>query len=117
MLIDWVVLIIYSPGPLKTGVPEYTVSTDSRVINTTTELTEFPFNQDYNGVSGNTLGVGTHVLYCPRIAYLMIILTQVGLNSQYVLIDTGSPPGKVLTCYRLPTANVKAQHWDTLIPS
>nr|ALJ82906.1 mitochondrial choline dehydrogenase [Irpex lacteus] len=46
-------------GPLKTGVPEYTVSTDSRVINTTQELSaEFPLNPDYNGVSGNTLGVG-----------------------------------------------------------
>lgn len=65
MLIDQEILIISYPGPLKTGVPEYTVSTDSRVINTTTELTEFPFNQDYNGVSGNTLGVGTHVTYYP----------------------------------------------------
>lgn len=116
MLIDQEILIIDSPGPLKTGVPEYTVSTDSRVINTTTELTEFPFNHDYNGVSGNTLGVGTHASYCSRIAYLMIILAQVGLSLQYVLIDMISSPAKVLTCHRLPKANVKAQHWVTLIP-
>lgn len=59
------VLMIYASGPLKTGVPEYTVSTDSRVINTTQELSaEFPLNPDYNGVSGNTLGVGkSPILY------------------------------------------------------
>ncbi|KAI0759148.1 aryl-alcohol-oxidase from pleurotus Eryingii [Irpex lacteus] len=46
-------------GPLRTSVPMYPVSTDSRVLNTTAQLpAEFPFNQDYNSVSGNTLGVG-----------------------------------------------------------
>ncbi|KAI0085566.1 aryl-alcohol-oxidase from pleurotus Eryingii [Irpex rosettiformis] len=46
-------------GPLRTSVPMYPISTDSRVLNTTSQLSsEFPFNLDYNGVSGNTLGVG-----------------------------------------------------------
>ncbi len=52
-------LIIRLIGPLRTSVPMYPVSTDSRVLNTTAQLpAEFPFNQDYNSVSGNTLGVG-----------------------------------------------------------
>ncbi|KAI0687617.1 aryl-alcohol oxidase-like protein [Cytidiella melzeri] len=45
-------------GPIQTSVAMYEVSTDSRVLNTTTQLsTEFPFNHDYNSVSGNTLGI------------------------------------------------------------
>ena len=45
-------------GPLRASVPMYPVSTDSRVLNTTSQLSsEFPFNHDYNSISGNTLGV------------------------------------------------------------
>ncbi|KAI0687624.1 aryl-alcohol oxidase-like protein [Cytidiella melzeri] len=45
-------------GPIETSVSGYPISIDSRVLNTTTQLSaEFPFNHDYNSVSGNTLGI------------------------------------------------------------
>ncbi|KAI0341273.1 aryl-alcohol oxidase-like protein [Trametopsis cervina] len=43
-------------GPVETSVTMYGVSTDSRVINTTQQLSaEFPFNLEPNG--GNTIGI------------------------------------------------------------
>lgn len=51
-------------GPLRTSVSMYPVSTDSRVINTTQQLpSEFPFNRDYNGISGNPIGVGKGLVF------------------------------------------------------
>ncbi|KAI9451433.1 aryl-alcohol-oxidase from pleurotus Eryingii [Lactarius psammicola] len=44
-----------SNGPVKISVQD-TTPLDSRIFNTTTQLAEFPFNQDMN--SGNPLGIG-----------------------------------------------------------
>ena len=48
-----------SNGPVEISVME-TTSIDSRIFNTTTELPEFPFNEDMN--SGNPLGIGVFLL-------------------------------------------------------
>ena len=42
-------------GPVAISVQD-TTSIDSRVFNTTTQLAEFPFNEDMN--SGDPLGIG-----------------------------------------------------------
>ncbi|KAJ7750809.1 aryl-alcohol oxidase-like protein [Mycena metata] len=48
---------VHGHGPLKTSLAGFpTAAVDARVINTTQELKEFPFNLDMN--SGNPLGVG-----------------------------------------------------------
>ncbi|KAI9435482.1 aryl-alcohol-oxidase from pleurotus Eryingii [Lactarius indigo] len=44
-----------SNGPVKISVQD-TTALDSRIFNTTTQLAEFPFNEDMN--SGNPLGIG-----------------------------------------------------------
>ncbi|KAI0684565.1 alcohol oxidase [Cytidiella melzeri] len=43
-------------GPVKFSTAGYRISTDRRILETTTELAEFPFNLDMN--SGNTIGIG-----------------------------------------------------------
>ncbi len=48
-----------SNGPVKISVQD-TTPLDSRIFNTTTQLAEFPFNQDMN--SGNPLGIGGYSL-------------------------------------------------------
>ena len=52
----WNYLTIYI-GPVNTSLPAHRVSTDSRVLKASKELSsQFPFNLDYN--SGNTIGIG-----------------------------------------------------------
>ncbi|KAI0687613.1 alcohol oxidase [Cytidiella melzeri] len=90
-------------GPLKSSVPGERVSTDSRVLNTTTELSEFPFNRDQN--SGSTIGIGwtqssiaDGVRQSAALAYLDPIMARHNLdivvNTQVTkLLQTGTSGG------------------------
>ena len=45
-------------GELDVSLPVWTQATDARVVATTQQLAEFPYNQDISGINNNMLGIG-----------------------------------------------------------
>ena len=92
-------------GPVLTSLPGNASILDSRVLQTTSELTEFPFNLDMN--SGNPLGVGwlqSTIGHGVRSSAATAFLTQDTLDRQNLdvligtrvtrLLQTGRKKGK-----------------------
>ncbi|KAH9016621.1 aryl-alcohol-oxidase from pleurotus Eryingii [Lactarius pseudohatsudake] len=78
-----------SNGPVKISVQE-TTALDSRIFNTTTQLAEFPFNEDMS--SGNPLGIGWSQLSIgggqrssASVSYLTPVLSRSNLD---ILVNT-----------------------------
>ena len=64
-------------GPLLVSLPGNPADLDGRVIQTTQELEEFPFNFDMN--SGDTLGIGLY--YDSSCCFPFLNITRIRLDS------------------------------------
>jgi hypothetical protein len=60
-------------GAVDVSLPGYLTPLDERVIASTQETAEFPFNQDMN--SGDVLGIGAHIPSSPSLYYSYHIFT------------------------------------------